>query len=449
MTNETGGRIIRYIPACVALLLFTIFTVLYIQEPRLYFLILNVWSFEVYKQPFIDSFFLYNMKKCWLEGVNIYQSIPCDIVPGNRMPYSPLWPRLPFLPSDAAVFGLPVAILTNILAILSTLILPAVRTKREALILTLTLASPPIVFAFERNNIDVWMYLILCGVVLLSTGRSGSRFFAYGLAIVSGLLKYYPMVWLILALREKLALAAAIAMLALLCLGGLIWAFWPELLQGLANVTRPDPIVGMMSVLDIPRGLMGDTAERVAPAGPFDGMIIGSLRLAITLYIVIGACKIGASSGLRDWLSDGGERNGIWLVAGCVTIAGCYLAGPNLPYREIFMLMVIAPLLVMTRAESSRNFATARLNLWPVLILALMWAKVVDQGLGSLLQALALPDIVRGKAVLLVWLVEKVAWILVIRFFLAIVVAWILNSRAFSDLQDFRAPKEGWGSLGG
>jgi hypothetical protein len=195
------------------------------------------------------------------EGVDIYTAVPCDIVPGNRMAYSPLWPRLPFLPSDRA-FTYPVAIGSNLLAILSVLVLPRTTNWRDAALLAAILISPPVIFAFERNNIDVWMYLCLCAVVLLASRGGGPRLLAYGLVGFAGLLKFYPFCWMILCLRERLGKLVAVSLAVALVTGGGVWTFQAEFARALDNLPAIGPYSRSVAWrLDVARGLARTACE--------------------------------------------------------------------------------------------------------------------------------------------------------------------------------------------
>ena len=163
----------------------------------LYFIGLDPWHY-----PFLDSEFMYAMKNCWQRGIDVYQAVPCDVVPGNKMAYSPLWQRLPFLPTEPSA-RVPIGLATDLLWLLSLALLPPARAWWEAALLSLATLSSMVCFALERNNIDVWIYLLIVVGVLLFIRSGAARALGYAVFLAAGLLKYYPFVLFGLALEQR------------------------------------------------------------------------------------------------------------------------------------------------------------------------------------------------------------------------------------------------------
>ena len=64
------------------------------------------------------------------------------------------------LPSDTAA-RVPIGVTTGLLLLISIAWLPPARSCRDAVLLSLATVSTMVWFALERNNIDVWIYLLI------------------------------------------------------------------------------------------------------------------------------------------------------------------------------------------------------------------------------------------------------------------------------------------------
>src|ERR1700739_1987060 len=77
-----GTKLLRFVPTIVGLIAFGLMTILYLYDAKLYLSILQFVGIDPWSYPFIDGEFMYAMKHCWIQGVDVYQSVPCDVVPG-------------------------------------------------------------------------------------------------------------------------------------------------------------------------------------------------------------------------------------------------------------------------------------------------------------------------------------------------------------------------------
>ena len=121
---------------------------------------------------------------CHRLGIDVAVSDPCDLM---RRPfnYGPLWLPLAYVApsfSDALGFGL------GLLFILSLVALPPAQSLAETGLRVATTLSTTIVFALERGNPDlvIFMLVLLAGLFMASASRL--RFAAYALVIAAGLL---------------------------------------------------------------------------------------------------------------------------------------------------------------------------------------------------------------------------------------------------------------------
>jgi hypothetical protein len=142
--------------------------------------------------------------------------------------YSPLWLRFGFIryaDGWTNLFGLSFAVIF----FLSLSLLPPPRTARFDFVIRLFSAiSSVTAFAVERANLDVVMFLMIIVGVLACGARLPVRLAGYALITLAGLLKFYPMVALIIAFRERPAIFATVALVATASLGGLVLAYHEE-----------------------------------------------------------------------------------------------------------------------------------------------------------------------------------------------------------------------------
>src|SRR5712671_4785964 len=176
------------IPA-VMLCVYGALAMLWHWGPRsLYFDILQFVGIEPFRFPFLDIHAVLAAAECQLRGVDVYLSNPCDAI-GRPHVYSPLWLAVTpaFLGTKATAW---VGLSLDLLFILSLAALFRPRTSRDMLVYGLAVLSPMSIYALERANNDIVVFLlILCGGMLFIASRP-YRLCYYALFLVAGMLKY-------------------------------------------------------------------------------------------------------------------------------------------------------------------------------------------------------------------------------------------------------------------
>ena len=141
-----------------------------------------------FPHPFIDWQFVAAAAECWSRGVNVYVATPCyDLMPTMPHPYSPLWLRFSFLPSDpasVAAFGVGWVLLFWA----AQAYLPPPRTRRELELTLLVALSSVTAFAVERGNIDLIIFVLAVIGTALWLGSLPLRLLAYAIFFFAGLL---------------------------------------------------------------------------------------------------------------------------------------------------------------------------------------------------------------------------------------------------------------------
>src|SRR3954447_26048258 len=200
----------------------------------LYFGALSLLGVEPFSFPFLDAHAVLAAAECGRQGVEVYLSNPCDVL-GRPHAYSPLW--LAIVPRSLGTGATGwVGASLDLLFLLSFTVVLRPRTALELFILGAAAVSPTTVYALERANNDLVIFLlVICGAMLFTLPRP-YRLFSYGLFVTAGLLKYYPLVLLVLAAREGRRDGLVIAGAVILALVFLAVAFYPELSLAAASI---------------------------------------------------------------------------------------------------------------------------------------------------------------------------------------------------------------------
>ncbi|MFZ3234529.1 MAG: glycosyltransferase 87 family protein, partial [Stellaceae bacterium] len=320
------------IPA-VALLLFAVLAGLWRWGPHaLYFDVLTLFGFEPFRFPFLDIHAVLAAAQCRRLGIDVYLSNPCDAL-GRVHVYSPLW--LSIVPgfldttsTNAVGLGLDLTVILS----LAVVIRPA--TRGEVLILSLAALSPMTFYALERANCDLVVFLLVVGGCALGQAARPWRFGAYAVYLCAGLLKYYPLVLLVLLARERrrdALIGAALAALTVLGLAGFNHA---QLAKALANIPALSHFADSFSARNLPFGV----AEAI-----FCPRRRGAVGLL--LLTALAACAIARTRRtlrLLDTVALDPDRiEGQCLLAGALLVTACFFAGQNVDYRGIYFVLVM------------------------------------------------------------------------------------------------------------
>ena len=388
----------------------------------LYFGVLRLFGIKPFRFPFVDLNALLAAAQCRGYGVDVYLWNPCDAL-GRPHVYSPLWLRIipNFLDTSATTavgLGLDLLFIGSLAAVCRP------TARGEALVLALVVLSPMTVFALERANVDVAMFLlVLAGCALGRTSHRAWRFGGYALYFFAGLLKYYPLALLALIARERRRDAIATAAIAGSVLLLLVVYNRPELVKALANLPRPSYFTDSFAAVNLPFGLAG-----MLTSGPFR-LFIGSLLLAILVALAIARTRRTLSLLDRaspDWRPFEAEC----LIVGAVLLAGCFLAGQNVDYRGIYFVLVMPGLLVLCRSASAvevRRFLARMIGA----VVFVAWEEVI-RGIFNAAAA-ALPNVLRPRAETLFWLGRELVWWWLVAGLAAIVLCHIRQLPLVAD----------------
>jgi len=414
---------------------------LYATGSSFYGRILAAWMFIPWKYPFIDLAAIPLWVRCWHQhGYAVYTDASWAACGVGPIIYSPLWLRFSFLPTDPSW--------TNILGLslvsaflLSLGLLPRSRHPADRIIMLLAMFSGPMVFAVERANIDLIIFLLAVGAGLCLAGTLIWRVLAYGLMVLGGLLKFYPLVLLLLALRERLVVLLAVGLAVTAVVAGTAVVFLDEL-RRLTPVPSGQPFQFMWGARNLPTGFPAMLRAFLRAAGvktPWVETMAAShwvppvlflLLLAITLMT---AMRLARRADLRRSLAEVPDRAYRFLLVGGVLVAGCFFAGQNVNYRSVFLLLILPGILALARNAPNRPLRRL-FTLTTASILCVVW----DLGIRHLVAGLIGASYVLTTDALpiyLIWAVQEAAWWWLITVLVTILIRFVDDSPAWHDLQ--------------
>jgi hypothetical protein len=330
-------------------------------DRAVYFRALNAWGVPALDHPFMDLKNVSAAIECSRKGIDVYRFNPCDPM-GRIFPYSRLWLDVGrWLPnhwdSFAAGIGLGIAYLGSIWLVSRP------QTWRQSAAILLAVTSTASVYAVERANADLLIFVLIAATATLLQGDFRSRLRGYVLILLGGLLKFYPLAAFAIALRESPRRLIAIALCAVLALAALLFS-----------------MRGDLSALsaDIPGGRYGSDS--------FGAMNIFYLIQEITpsILMLIVAAGVLLVSGMisvipivrNEQLSNAflrlTQRDRANLVLGTALIVGCFFSGQSIIYRAIFLIPIVAGLQTL-QAEVGGKGLRSRLSCLIGAAIILMW----------------------------------------------------------------------------
>jgi hypothetical protein len=380
-----------------------------------YFGVLRPPEIQPWYFPFLDTHALLAAAECQRQGIDVYVENPCDVL-GRVHVYSPLW--LSLIPRFLSTTDTPwVGLVLDLIFILCLAAVFRPRSRSEITLFIVAVFSQTTVFAVERANNDVVVFiLVVCGSLLWSE-RYGHRIFAYGLYLLAGLLKYYPLVLLILIVRERWRHAFALMLGGGLGILALTAGYQGELVIALGNIPKLSYFMDTFSAQNLPYGILeviwGAQAHLQKLAGPTLLAILatGAIALAWRQARLLGHCEI-------DW--TGWETRN--LAVASLLLPACFFAGQSVGYRGIFLLLAL-PGLVSLRHLVNDPSVRRWLTRMTVFGLLIMWGGFFRNGY-DILTGLGSPEFAQSSIKIfmwvLLWIGRELVWWWLIAGFLAL-----------------------------
>jgi hypothetical protein len=388
------------VPAAAAAAVVLLAGILYCLGYReQYYALAEAWGAAPFRTPFLDMHAVTAAVECHRLGFDVYVQDPCDVF-GRVHGYSPVWLWLAVLPITTAwdnALGLGLVLLF----LVALTFLPAGREPRQTMLITLGAVSSATMFALERANVDLLVFVMAMLAVRLRTA-------GYAVSLLAGMLKFYPIVLLVLAVRERLVKCLVVWAVAV----GVI-ALWfaldgTEILRGMANIPSTHPFDdNVFGAHNLPFGL----AELLGL--PHAAAIVLQVLLLVTMLC------LAATLARRVQVHALTEAESLYLLAGSVLLVSCFVMAQNVSYRGIYFLFVLPALAICRRGTA-----------W--LIVLLMWNSALRPVIDALTEWSSLAEILRPG----IWLVRELAWWGVITVLAALLLRQVWESRAVAAWRD-------------
>jgi hypothetical protein len=421
-------RMYRYAATIGGLLVFLGMSFLYAFGSRdLYKHILTWYGIEPFRFPFLDISAWLAVWECARQGVDVISANPCDVLQRSYS-CSPLWIAASVIPlgvSNTPMVGCSL----DLLFLLSLSLLPSPRHRGELIVVLAATLSTMVVFALERTNPDVLLFLMALATGILAERCLFLRVLGYLVALLAALLKYYPITILVSMFREARSVFAFLSLLILGCLA-VFWAeYHTEIARGLPSISQGPYNSNLFAAKNLP-SLLGEVAASAAQgsgrAAIVQRLVAGGLY-ALLLGSTLSICRGLLGSGeLRHALASLAGPERIFLVIGSAVIAGCFFAGQSVEYRGIFFLLVIPGLLAIGRSSSPE---VRKLSLGTsIVIIALMWGECVRLALYRAFEHPGIPEIFADQIKFLFWLFRELGWWWTISVMLTVLVDFLQRS---------------------
>ena len=419
---STRRRLVcRSVIPAAALCAFAALALLWRSGPHsLYFDTLGLFGFEPFRFPFLDIHAVLAAAQCHRQGIDVYLYNPCDVL-GRPHVYSPLWLTLTpsFLGTSATTA---VGVSLDLLVILSLALVIRPATGGEALVLGLAALSPMTVYALERANCDLVIFLLIVGGCVLDRAPRPWRFGCYALYLLAGLLKYYPLVLLVLMVRERRREAVAGAAIAALVVLGLAGFDHADLAKALANIPALSYYFGSFSAQDLPFGF----AEAVG--APDLRHMISVLLLSMLAALAVARAR--RTLRLLDMAAiDWNGEEALCLLVGALLVAACFFAGQNINYRGIYFVLVMPGLVRFYRSAGEpaiRQFLARMI----AAVLFVAWEQPMRRTIDAIAAAI-FGQWLSLRIELLLWIGCELVWWWLVAGLAAIILRGVLRAPCF------------------
>ncbi|MCW1401109.1 glycosyltransferase 87 family protein [Novosphingobium sp. MW5] len=401
----------RKVPALAACLLAAVLIAAFAISPHGFYRDANLlWGNKAYWYPFLDTDTVLSAVRCLRADVDAYVFNPCD--PQLRVfTYSPLWMYLTAFPMTEA--WVPWVGLSWVMLFLASLfLLPAARGREAQVIMVLSTASSASVYAMERGNNDLVIFALVSLAAVLTIRNVALRRLGYAFALLAGLLKYYPLVTMAIALRERPGRFFAITLASIAVTALAVLVTWDDLVRVLRSIPIGQFYTDMFGSKSV-----GLTMVELFGAPRWTDPLV---RAVLSLVAIGVGLRIGLGHALHSDLARLSPRERSFLLVGALMCCSCYFSAQNIGYRAINLILVmpaITALLALTGRPVYRWIAAAAVALLWTGAWRYLWEDGVMAGTGQF-------DVSRYAALFL----RDALWWGVIAFLLATIVALLRDS---------------------
>ena len=436
MIMATGIRrlALRFTAPAAGLAAMIVLAILYHFEPQFYHRLLAFIGINAFRYPFLDFQYILAGVDCWQRGIDVYVTNPCDVL-NREFAYPPVWLRFAFLPGKEWTNVFALCLATSFFLALA--VLPPPRSGKELLPRLVATLSPVTTFAVERANIDLLAFLIATAAGVLMLGPLRRRVAAYAMIVIAGLLKIYPLVLMVLTLRERPRVFLWVngAAVAVVLATGIY--FHAEVVKMVPNIPRHEPGDNSFAAHYLPDVIAMKLDTTVHPGLAVLRLMRLTMLVALILAIAGWFFHLVRWRDFRQALARLPESEKMFLLIGAALISGCFFAGTSVGYRGIYLLFTLPGILAMARMEGDMGVRRAAMQ-GCVLVMALTWAGFFTWPQGRFEPILAswMGQAPAAAVVQFLWLLSEIAWWQVAMLFVAILIGCCCNW--FEEVPEWR-----------
>jgi hypothetical protein len=423
------GTLVRLAPAGAVFLVLLTMSVLWAAGFRsTYFDILSLWGVRPFAVPFIDIAGTLAALDCARLGLDVLAVNPCDMMQRVH-DYSPLLLVFAHTPLGQGQ-TLAVGFLLAAVFVLGLAALPPARDTSELLLRLAAALSTTVVFAVERANIDLLLFVLLVFAAHAVTGDIRAKRAGYALVLLAAALKYYPIVAMALALREPPARMLRVVLASAAAIAAFVFIYGAEITRTLAHVPAGRPFGDVFGLKNLPGGAYEELL-RVMPASAAAAATM-LVMIALVVFLLIGAIYLWRHSDIPAALARLDPAKEALLLIGAFVIAGCFVAEQNVGYRAIFFLVVLPGLWALGR---DRAFAARRvMQAASWLSVVLMWEQAFRSGLWPPTAEKLLPAPTSWMDIS-AWMVKELGYWTLLDLFCVLALAYVVRTPVISRLR--------------
>lgn len=429
---DPGSLLRRCTPSLLGIALFVLVVAAYVGHfTHAYAVLMEAMGGYFKDLPFTDLQSELGAMECFRRGIDVYVIDPCDAL-GRVFNYPPIWLLGSHLPIDSsATFGVGVGLDLAFLA--SIALLPPVRTWGGVVVIVAATLSNSTVLAVELANADVLVFVLLLLVGLAALRASPMRFVAYPLIVAAALLKFYPVVAMVITLRERPVACVLAVVFAVLCLGVYAWLDWTDIMRTLHMLPIEQDFY-MLGARSLPYGLQslapGIYARLPLSSGALEGVLA---VVAVGLAILMARSReLAATFALLT------EAERLFLLLGGVVMVGCFFAGQSYRYRAVFLLFTLPAMTTLWFTRDSR-FTTRLFAITNVCVVFVMWGYYLVTPVRLVADMLPGPRVVGALIKTSYWIGRELVWWWVISVLLGAVLLIVVQSETMRRVRGFGA----------
>lgn len=353
---------------------------------------------------------------CWRQGINVYEPSLC--MHGGVFNYAPLLLRasyLPIGPNNTNMLGL----LVDLAFIASYGFFPSAKSHLELFFRVLVSISPASLFVMERANFDVAIFVFMATSIFLLERKFLFRNFSYGIIMLSAGFKFYPLVAMVVLIRERLASFIILGCISFLLIWVYLGYFYGDTRVAVSILPHGSPFGEMFGSINIVYGL----SLMIWPPSPLTISSIINYPLSngeIIFLDVLRVCALFSAAFMARYYVNlekkCGDHGKVGFVIGAFLISGSFLIAQNVDYRGIFFVFTMPYLYQLCGTATARMVSRFGLVFS---IIFLVWEPCIRHS-GFRTLSLVAGNSLADTMKLYFWYFREILWWLVVINLLAI-----------------------------